>query len=156
VSAAPAQAEPLRERRSVRYFAAMASPARVHTARATVRTNVRSDCPQTTRRRADLTCGSVTATNSGTACDDNTRYDGDAWVDAPPLTGDLYTDSGSTYTAGVFTTLCRKLGVSQSMGRVGSSFDNAAAEAFFSTLEHEVLSRHHFTTKAHARQDVVA
>jgi hypothetical protein len=27
-------------------------------------------------------------------------------------------------------------------------FDNAAAEAFFSTLENEVLSRHHFTTKA--------
>ena len=41
------------------------------------------------------------------------------------------------------------------MGRVGSCFDNAAAEAFFSTLEHEVLSRHHFTTKAHARQVVV-
>jgi putative transposase len=41
-------------------------------------------------------------------------------------------------------------------GRVGQCFDNAAAEAFFSTLEHEVLSRHHFTTKAHARQVVVA
>jgi transposase InsO family protein len=34
--------------------------------------------------------------------------------------------------------------------------NTAAAEAFFSTLEHEVLSRHHFTTKAHARQVVVA
>ena len=68
----------------------------------------------------------------------------------------FHTDRGSTYTAGVFTTLCGKLGVSQSMGRVGSCFDNAAAEAFFSTLEHEVLSRHHFTTKAHARQVVVA
>lgn len=68
----------------------------------------------------------------------------------------FHTDRGSTYTAGVFTTLCRKLGVSQSMGRVGSCFDNAAAEAFFSTLEHEVLSRHHFSTKAHARQVVVA
>jgi len=30
------------------------------------------------------------------------------------------------------------------MGSVGSCFDNAAAEAFFSTLEHEVLSRHHY------------
>ncbi len=60
----------------------------------------------------------------------------------------FHTDRGSTYTATVFTMLCRKLGVSQSMGRVGSCFDNAAAEAFFSTLEHEVLSRHHFTTKA--------
>ncbi len=37
------------------------------------------------------------------------------------------------------------------MGRVGSCFDNAAAESFFSTLEHEVLSRHHFTTRAEAR-----
>ena len=41
------------------------------------------------------------------------------------------------------------------MGRVGSCFDNAAAEAFFSTLEHEVLSRHHFRTRAKARAVVV-
>ncbi|WP_425548766.1 integrase core domain-containing protein [Amycolatopsis ultiminotia] len=40
--------------------------------------------------------------------------------------------------------LCDKLGVRQSMGRTGSCFDNAAAESFFSTLEHEVLSQHHF------------
>jgi transposase InsO family protein len=33
---------------------------------------------------------------------------------------------------------------------------NAAAESFFSTLEHEVLSRHHFTTKAAARAVVLA
>ena len=32
---------------------------------------------------------------------------------------------------------------------------NAAAEAFFSTLEHEVLSRHHFRTRAEARAVVV-
>ncbi len=37
------------------------------------------------------------------------------------------------------------------MGRVGSCFVNAGAESFFSTLEHEVLSRHHFTTKAQAQ-----
>ena len=37
--------------------------------------------------------------------------------------------------------LCRKLGIRQSMGRVGSCFDNACAEAFFSSLEWEVLSR---------------
>ena len=60
----------------------------------------------------------------------------------------FHTDRGSTYTAKDFTKLCKeRLGVRQSMGRVGSCFDNAAAEAFFSTLEHEVLSRHHFTTK---------
>jgi putative transposase len=69
----------------------------------------------------------------------------------------FHTDRGSTYTASSFTMLCKdKLGVRQSMGRVGSCFDNAAAESFFSTLEHEVLSRHHFTTKAQARAVVLA
>jgi putative transposase len=68
----------------------------------------------------------------------------------------FHTDRGSTYTARSFSDLCARLGVRQSMGRVGSCFDNAAAEAFFSTLEHEVLSRHHFATRANARQVVVA
>jgi transposase InsO family protein len=41
------------------------------------------------------------------------------------------------------------------MGRVGSCFDNAAAEAFFSSLEWEVLSRHQFSDPAHARSVVL-
>ena len=68
----------------------------------------------------------------------------------------FHTDRGSTYTASDFTALCRRLGIRQSMGRVGSCFDNAVSEAFFSTLEHEVLSRHHFATKAEARTVVTA
>ena len=69
----------------------------------------------------------------------------------------VHSDRGSTYTAHDFARLCKeKLGIRQSMGRVGSCFDNAAAESFFSTLEHEVLSRHTFTTKAQARAVVLA
>jgi transposase InsO family protein len=64
----------------------------------------------------------------------------------------FHTDRGSTYTADDFTGLCAKLKITQSMGRVGSCFDNAAAESFFSTLEWEVLSRHHFGTRAEARE----
>jgi putative transposase len=41
------------------------------------------------------------------------------------------------------------------MGRVGSCFDNAAAEAFFSSLEWEVLSRHEFDTVAKTRAVVI-
>lgn len=64
----------------------------------------------------------------------------------------FHSDRGSTYTATDFTTLCAGLHVRQSMGRVGSCFDNAAAESFFSTLEWEVISRHHFHTKDKARR----
>ena len=67
----------------------------------------------------------------------------------------FHTDRGSTYTANDFTKLCRRLKITQSMGRVGSCFDNAAAESFFSTLEHEVLSRHHFKTRKEAQGVIV-
>ncbi len=68
----------------------------------------------------------------------------------------FHTDRGSTYTSSAFTQLCKeKLGIRQSMGRVGSCFDNAAAEAFFSSLEWEVLSRHDFHTTAQARAVVL-
>jgi putative transposase len=63
----------------------------------------------------------------------------------------FHTDRGSTYTAERFTVLCRRLEIRQSMGRVGSCCDNAAAEAFFSSLEWEVLSRHQFDSTAKAR-----
>ena len=41
------------------------------------------------------------------------------------------------------------------MGRVGSCFDNAAAEAFFSSLEWEVLSRHEFDSTRQAQAVVL-
>ena len=67
----------------------------------------------------------------------------------------FHSDRGSTYTAARFTALCRKLGIRQSMGRVGSCFDNACAEAFFSSLEWEVLSRHDFETTRQAQAVVI-
>ena len=67
----------------------------------------------------------------------------------------FHTDRGSTYTAGSFTSLCSRLEIRQSMGRVGSCFDNAAAEAFFSSLEWEVLSRHDFKTTTEAQAVVM-
>ena len=47
-----------------------------------------------------------------------------------------------------------RLGITQSMGRVGSALDNAAAESFFSTLEFELLRKKHFATKADARREI--
>ncbi|MGN6330502.1 MAG: IS3 family transposase [Motilibacteraceae bacterium] len=73
------------------------------------------------------------------------------WQDEEDQRVIFHTDRGSTYTAAAFTRLCAQLGIRQSMGRVGSCFDNAAAEAFFSSLEWEVLSRHTFTDATQAR-----
>src|SRR5262249_14150827 len=63
----------------------------------------------------------------------------------------FHSDRGSEYTAEAFETACRRLGVIQSMGRVGSALDNAAAEAFNSTIKVEYIHRHGFRTRAEAR-----
>ena len=66
----------------------------------------------------------------------------------------FHTDHGGEYVGDLFARACRNLGVTQSMGRVGSALDNAAAESFNSTLEWELLSRRHFATKDQARREV--
>lgn len=68
----------------------------------------------------------------------------------------FHSDRGSTYTADLFTEACDHHKIRQSMGRTGSCLDNAAAESFFSTLEHELLSRTKFRTKEEARRRVAA
>jgi transposase InsO family protein len=66
----------------------------------------------------------------------------------------FHTDKGGEYVGDLFARACAALGVTQSMGRVGSALDNAAAESFNSTLEHELLSRQQFATKDQARREV--
>ena len=51
----------------------------------------------------------------------------------------FHADHGSQYTSRDFAQLCQALGVTQSMGGVGSSADNALAESFNATLKREVL-----------------
>jgi putative transposase len=63
----------------------------------------------------------------------------------------FHTDRGSEYTAAKTAAACRTLGIVQSMGRVGCALDNAAAEAFNSTLKVEFAHRQAFTTPAEAR-----
>lgn len=51
----------------------------------------------------------------------------------------FHSDHGAQYTSKDFAKLCAQLGVTQSMGAVGTSADNALAEAFNATLKREVL-----------------
>ncbi|WP_371665045.1 IS3 family transposase [Streptomyces sp. NBC_01241] len=63
----------------------------------------------------------------------------------------FHSDRGSEYTSAAFQQLCGRWGVVQSMGRVGSALDNAAAESFHSVLKVEYVHRHRFDTRAEAR-----
>jgi putative transposase len=68
------------------------------------------------------------------------------------ITGVIFhSDRGSEYTAEAYAQACARLGVLQSMGRVGSALDNAAAEAFNSTIKVEYIHRQRFRTRAEAR-----
>ncbi|ABL79414.1 Integrase, catalytic region [Nocardioides sp. JS614] len=51
----------------------------------------------------------------------------------------FHSDHGSVYTSKDYAKLCADLGVTQSMGAVGTSADNALAESFNATLKREVL-----------------
>ncbi len=66
----------------------------------------------------------------------------------------FHSDKGGEYVGDLFTKACDSLGVTQSMGRVGSALDNAASESWNSTLEYELLSRNRFETKDQARRAV--
>src|SRR3954469_344197 len=59
------------------------------------------------------------------------------------------------YTAGAFQAACARLGVRQSMGRVGSALDNAVIESWHFTLEFELRRDARFTTRAQGRGAVV-
>lgn len=66
----------------------------------------------------------------------------------------FHSDKGSEFSASDYAAACDRLGVTQSMGRVGSCFDTAVIESWHSTLEFELLSRHRFATKTEARRAV--
>jgi transposase InsO family protein len=51
----------------------------------------------------------------------------------------FHSDHGSQYSSKAFAQVCAELGVTQSMGAVGTSADNALAESFNATLKRETL-----------------
>ena len=64
----------------------------------------------------------------------------------------LHTDHGAQYTSKSFAAACAAAGIRQSMSAVGSSADNALAEAFNATFKRETLQgRRAFTDERDAR-----
>lgn len=63
----------------------------------------------------------------------------------------FHSDRGSQYSSNDFQTLCGRYQIRQSMGRVGTCFDNAVAESFWSSLKRECVWGKVYETHAEAR-----
>lgn len=61
----------------------------------------------------------------------------------------FHTDHGSQYASKAFAEACERVGVIQSMGAVGSSADNAAAESLNAAFKRETLQGAHGFTDEH-------
>ena len=68
----------------------------------------------------------------------------------------MHTNQGGECTAALVRQACERLGIRQSMGRPGSTLDNAVIESWHSTLESELRSLEHFVIRAVARARVPA
>lgn len=51
----------------------------------------------------------------------------------------FHSDHGAQYGSKAFADVCHRAGIRRSMGAVGTSADNAAAESFFASLKREIL-----------------
>lgn len=70
---------------------------------------------------------------------------------SPPPGVMHHSDRGSPYGSSEYVTTLDRLGFVRSMSRKGNCWDNAVAESFFSTLEHECIQGRVFVDSDHAR-----
>jgi transposase InsO family protein len=66
----------------------------------------------------------------------------------------FHSDRGSQYTSAAFADVCDQHGIRRSMGRVGSSYDNALAESLWQSLKREVMHGRLFATVGQARLEL--
>lgn len=66
----------------------------------------------------------------------------------------VHSDQGSQYGSDDWMRFCREHGLQPSMSRRGNCYDNAVAEAFFSSLKKERIRKRIHSTRAEARADV--
>lgn len=63
-------------------------------------------------------------------------------------------DRGAQDTSAAFGQVCDGFGIRRSMGRVGSSYDNALAESFWQGLKRETMHQRMFSTVRQARLEI--
>lgn len=70
------------------------------------------------------------------------------WRRRPPAGQTVaHSDHGGQYTSWLFGTRLRSAGLLGSMGTIGDCYDNSVAEAFFSSLQRELLDQHTWATR---------
>jgi putative transposase len=79
-----------------------------------------------------------------------------ALADRRPAAGELlhHADRGSQYASQAYRALLAAHAVTESMSRRGDCWDNAVAESFFATLEHELLAERDFPSRQAARRAI--
>jgi transposase InsO family protein len=65
-----------------------------------------------------------------------------------------HSDRGLQYACDAYQAELGRHGLRPSMSRTGDCWDNAVAESFFATLEHELIAQCRWSTRAEARQAV--
>lgn len=73
------------------------------------------------------------------------------WYQTPVLRRSI---EPSQYTSWAFGQHLRQAGLLGSMGSIGDCFDNSMVESFFSTLQLELLDRHHWATRDELAQTI--
>ncbi len=66
----------------------------------------------------------------------------------------FHSDKGCQYTAEKFDETCQLMGIIQSMGSVGDSYDNAMAESLWASLKRELVDNSKFATRQEAREAI--
>jgi transposase InsO family protein len=78
-----------------------------------------------------------------------------ALADRRPVPGLIHhSDRGSQYASGAYRAVLQQQGAVASMSRRGDCYDNAVAESFFATLEHELLADADFASRDAARRAI--
>ncbi len=68
----------------------------------------------------------------------------------------FHSDRGVQYASGAYRERLGEHRMVASMSRKGDCWDNAVAESFFATLEHELFAREQWATHAEARRAIFA
>jgi transposase InsO family protein len=68
----------------------------------------------------------------------------------------FHSDRGAQYTSGEFAAYCAAVGITRSMGRTGTCYDNALAESVNAAIKNERVNRTVYPTREHAIRDVTS